>query len=1232
MTPRPEVLTISDSDGETPVAKPSTRTPQYRPRDKVSRQKHNSAVVDLTGDEDGLEIVRTAMPNRSGTRSSPASNSLARMYTSPRSHPPAKPRAASPAVSLSDDEDELPDDPTPTTSAARRPPRSDPHSQPKAATSSSSLRNAHHPSSPSKRLRIEDDNVQAHHTPEKRRRVAAHDETFDVTNPHATRSRLPSASQTSNSRPSPSKAPVTDFSSEAGATDESNVDTTANVHGSKKQASMKPQSVRRHRIDVADDRQKERVELHSEPAGLSLNGSAGKSVLHSDPVGARRKRPMENADPPLTDPPDFPKASSRTVDKFSRNNGRTTPASMEEPKEKTAVPASTLSDDDDDQNLHKSVSPLRNSPPPDETSAGASPSSQLHREAGVDLEEPDNGVQAPPEIAVASEEQLDEPELQTIQADAAAEEFAMPELPIFPVERQVERVLGKHYQEMREDTDYFTKTSLKRSRRSIELHHAGQVTAHSDLPSDQPLVASAVFARLRAAATAEPTTSTAKISNDSLRFNVDVYNGVSKPARSYLKAKPIRCNVTSIANDVPEYAHYVSLQTNILAPNTTTMTVWPYFGDGEPDPEEFDNYYIMDTDQRHRKIRRLLEAQKVEEYIDSALRDLHITWDDVLRFLLETNPDVGTNAVARSAILNRDSHREDFPIVQGSKSWTEVLTSLSETTQEKLIKAAILCDNFQRMAKFPIWHVARRSVAVKRIFQAQDLPASSVDSRLCRICFQFNCHQHGELQESYSDTESGAETDDAVAKDILYPLRVNFRKRVSLPSSPPVKSGAGAVSTNATSTKNKKAMKYWDSIGFAEVGEWPPFYPCHHPGQPCANVACSCFVHKRPCEKTCSCEDHCARKFQGCACASFKQRKPGDHVCWRDNKCACYKLGRECDPDLCGTCGVCEVLDPVHRHDHDAIDPMKMCLNASIQKAVPKHTLLGDSGIHGMGLYAGQLIKANEFVGEYKGEVITKEEADRRGAVYERQKSTYLFSLNSRQEVDSNFYGNKIRFINHRNKSGANIYPLIRLVNTVHRIGLFAQSEIKPGEELFFDYGPKFPEHLLGGVEPAVSSKSAPHVRNANMVLNDFYDVEDDEDEAGNRRARKAAANDRFKGRPRKPEPAAKPKGKMGGARPGAGRKPGKKNGEARTASTTAKVAKKAASQSLRITSQDRFEAYYVSQDKDLSVNGDDGDDEDFVDGEASEQESSEEEEASEDEPVRSDKSRYGRERKPGKV
>ena len=843
-------------------------------------------------------------------------------------------------------------------------------------------------------------------------------------------------------------------------------------------------------------------------------------------------------------------------------------------------------------------------------SAGASPSSQLHREAaGEDRERRPGEDEQVPQHDTQGNNQGELPASYDL-LDAAP--TVPPDLSMLPVEKRVERILGKYYQEMREDTDYHTKVQLKRSRRSVELH------ADQPAGSSKPSVASSVFERLRASAAMQPTTLSAKIGDGSIKFNVDVYNGAAhRSTRSYAKVKTTYCDATKLANDVPEYAHYVSLKSNVLAPNTKTMTVWPYFGDGAPDPEEFEDHYFMDTDQRHRKIGRLLEAQKVEEYVESALRDLQISWDNVLQVLLDACPNVGKNAVALAAIknINRKEFLEDVPRVQGSKKWMKVLSSLPSSTTDKLIRAAILCDQFQSIAKFPLWHVARRSAAVKQAFESQEPPASSIESRTCRLCFQFNCHQHGELREDHSDTDSGVETDEAVSKDVLYPPRVNFRKRVSLPHRP---LASEDESSSLATIRKKMVPKYWDSNLFTKPGEWPPFYPCHHPGLTCTQAECSCFLDKRPCEKSCECSDDCARKFKGCSC-SATAKKPGGFVCYNDGRCACYALGRECDADLCGPCGVCELLDPVHRRVDG--DPRKRCSNASLQKGVPKHTLLGDSGVHGMGLYAGENIKKHEFVGEYKGEVITNGEADRRGAVYEKQNSTYLFSLNTRQEVDSNFYGNKIRFINHRNRGGANLYPLIVLVNSVHRIGLFAQHDIKPGEELFFDYGPKFPEHLLGGTKQA-ASKSAPHVRNANL-LEKFYDIQDEEDEDGNVRARKAPGNSK-RGRGRKVDPVAaksvKPKGKMGGARPGAGRKPGKKraaqNGDVTSAGGSSKAVVEDGmdgDEVERVRTQDQFETFYVSQDLGLTgAGGDDDDDEDFVVGAgASEQESSSSEEES---------------------
>ncbi|KIV98894.1 hypothetical protein, variant [Verruconis gallopava] len=115
----------------------------------------------------------------------------------------------------------------------------------------------------------------------------------------------------------------------------------------------------------------------------------------------------------------------------------------------------------------------------------------------------------------------------------------------------------------------------------------------------------------------------------------------------------------------------------------------------------------------------------------------------------------------------------------------------------------------------------------------------------------------------------------------------------------------------------------------------------------------------------------------------------------------------------------------------------------------------------GWGLRATENLRQGQFIDTYRGEVITRDEADRRAVRGGKSKDSYLFSLDKfmregdhRYEIDGEFYGGPTRFINHSCEPNCVVYVVSRDKNNtfLYEIAFFALRDIAAGEELTFDY------------------------------------------------------------------------------------------------------------------------------------------------------------------------------------
>ena len=119
---------------------------------------------------------------------------------------------------------------------------------------------------------------------------------------------------------------------------------------------------------------------------------------------------------------------------------------------------------------------------------------------------------------------------------------------------------------------------------------------------------------------------------------------------------------------------------------------------------------------------------------------------------------------------------------------------------------------------------------------------------------------------------------------------------------------------------------------------------------------------------------------------------------------------------------------------------------------MPKRSFRVGRSRTGLGLFATRLIKKRSRIAEYKGPLLTAKEAEKA----ENRGNRYLYEINGRWTIDGTPRSNLARYANHSCNPNADTTIQNR------RIFIFAKRNIKPGEEIVYDYGIDYLKNVIG--------------------------------------------------------------------------------------------------------------------------------------------------------------------------
>jgi len=209
------------------------------------------------------------------------------------------------------------------------------------------------------------------------------------------------------------------------------------------------------------------------------------------------------------------------------------------------------------------------------------------------------------------------------------------------------------------------------------------------------------------------------------------------------------------------------------------------------------------------------------------------------------------------------------------------------------------------------------------------------------------------------------------------------------------------------------------------------YNPCKDHEGTCTQESCDCLKNRSSCEKFCFCRGRCKSEYPGCFCVNGCNAS-----------CSCATNMRECDPDICKCCTFNGVknnsnsnnklnqkseinkdfslnLDQKNylgvgiKNSHNNNNKILFfdCGNCSIFIGKRKKTCVSQSLVaDNYGLFANEDIDKDDFICEYIGELLSREETDRRSVFNDQLGLNYFFKLNDENDIDAYAIGNEMRY------------------------------------------------------------------------------------------------------------------------------------------------------------------------------------------------------------------------------